>query len=33
VKEGTPEIGESARKNAAGYMKYKEWFLNSYEEE
>ena len=32
VKEGTPEIGESARKNAAGYMKYKEWFLNSYEE-
>ena len=33
VKEGTPETGESARKNAAGYMKYKEWFLNSYEEE
>ena len=32
VKEGTPEIGESAKKNAEGYMKYKEWFLSSYEE-
>lgn len=32
VKEGTPEIGESAKRNAEGYMKYKEWFLNSYEE-
>ena len=33
VKEGTPEIGESAKRNAEGYMKYKEWFLNSCEEE
>ena len=24
VKEGTPEIGESAKRNAEGYMKYKE---------
>lgn len=33
VKEGTPEIGESAKRNAEGYMKYKEWFLSSCEEE
>ncbi|MDD2491667.1 MAG: gamma carbonic anhydrase family protein, partial [Bacteroidales bacterium] len=33
VKDGSPEIGQSAKSNAAGYMKYKEWFLNSYEEE
>lgn len=32
VKEGTPEIGESAKRNAEGYMKYKEWFLSSCEE-
>ncbi|OJV20430.1 MAG: gamma carbonic anhydrase family protein [Bacteroidetes bacterium 41-46] len=32
VKEGSAEIGESAKTNAAGYMKYKEWFLSSYEE-
>ena len=32
VKEGTPEIGEVANRNAAGYMKYKEWFLNNYED-
>lgn len=31
VKEGAEQIGESAKHNAAGYMKYKEWFLNSYE--
>lgn len=32
VKDGSAEIGESAKTNAAGYMKYKEWFLSSYEE-
>jgi hypothetical protein len=32
VKEGTPETGLSAKKNAEGYMKYKEWFLNNYED-
>ena len=32
VKDGSPEIEELARKNAAGYMKYKDWFLNSYED-
>ena len=32
VKEGSPEIGEVANRNAAGYMKYKEWFLNNYED-
>lgn len=32
VKNGSPQIGESAHKNAQGYMKYKEWFLNSYED-
>ena len=31
VKEGSEQIGESAKRNAAGYMKYKEWFLDSYE--
>lgn len=32
VKDGSPQIGESARKNAQGYIMYKEWFLNDYEE-
>ena len=32
VKEGSPEIELAARKNAAGYMKYKDWFLNNYED-
>jgi len=32
VKEGSPQIGEAANTNAAGYMKYKEWFLNNYED-
>ena len=32
VKEGSSEIGEVANRNAAGYMKYKEWFLNNYED-
>ncbi len=31
VKEGSEQIGKSAKRNAAGYMKYKEWFLDSYE--
>lgn len=26
VKEGSPEIGEAANKNARGYMMYKEWY-------
>lgn len=32
VKEGSAQIGESALKNAQGYMMYKEWFLNDYED-
>lgn len=32
VKEGTAETGAAAKKNAEGYMKYKEWFLNNYED-
>ena len=32
IKEGSPQIGESAHKNAQGYMMYKEWFLTDYEE-
>ncbi len=28
VKEGSKEIGEAAKKNATGYMEYKEWFLS-----
>lgn len=32
VKEGSAQIGESALKNAQGYMMYKEWFLNSYQD-
>lgn len=32
VKEGSAQIGESALKNAQGYMMYKEWFLKDYEE-
>jgi carbonic anhydrase/acetyltransferase-like protein (isoleucine patch superfamily) len=32
VKDGTPETGLSAKKNAQGYMMYKEWFLNNYED-
>ena len=28
VKEGSDAIAEAAHKNAQGYMKYKEWFLN-----
>ncbi len=31
VKTASEQIGESARKNARGYMKYKEWFLSDYE--
>lgn len=31
VKEGSDAVGESALKNAGGYMMYKEWFLNNYE--
>lgn len=26
VKEGSPEIGQAAHKNAQGYMMYKEWY-------
>ncbi|HCV15023.1 MAG TPA: hypothetical protein DF637_01630, partial [Rikenellaceae bacterium] len=32
VKEGSDEVGDSALKNARGYMMYKEWYLNCYEE-
>lgn len=32
VKAGSDQIGESARKNASGYMMYKEWYKNGYEE-
>lgn len=32
VKEGSEEVGDSALKNARGYMMYKEWYLNCYEE-
>lgn len=32
VKEGSEGITKAAKTNAAGYMSYKEWFLNSYEE-
>lgn len=32
VKEGIAETGAAAKKNAEGYMKYKEWFLNNYED-
>ncbi len=32
VKEGSDEIADSALKNARGYMMYKEWYLNCYEE-
>lgn len=28
VKEGTQQVMEAAHRNAQGYMKYKEWFLN-----
>ncbi|HIT48437.1 MAG TPA: gamma carbonic anhydrase family protein [Candidatus Coprenecus stercoripullorum] len=28
VKDGTDAVRESAHRNAAGYMTYKEWFLN-----
>lgn len=31
VKEGSSEIGEAARKNAQGYLNYKEWFLKDEE--
>jgi carbonic anhydrase/acetyltransferase-like protein (isoleucine patch superfamily) len=32
VKEGTPDIALYAKTNAEGYMTYKEWFLNDYED-
>ena len=32
VKEGSAQIGKATHKNAQGYMMYKEWFLNDYEE-
>jgi len=31
VKTGSEQISEAARKNAEGYMKYKEWYENDYE--
>ena len=31
VKAGSEQIGEAARKNAGGYMKYKEWYKSDYE--
>lgn len=31
VKEGSKEIGQSAKQNAEGYMLYKEWFLSEQE--
>ena len=32
IKEGSEAIANAAKENAAGYLKYKEWFLNSYED-
>lgn len=33
VKDGSVQIGESAHKNAQGYMMYKDWYLNTPEKD